>query len=117
MSYCSSAFFLPIRHYVNIVLQQEAAQAKYLDPKSVRILDTKLGRMAGKMACNEPLMNVSVPIQWFGRGATAAAGYQSVGTIIKYQGQWQPPAGCPPYVSQKQPEYGHHQFFMQKNEV
>ena len=54
-----------------------------MDPKMVRLLGTRLGPMADKMACNEPLMNVSVPRQWLGIGATAASGYQSVGPISK----------------------------------
>ena len=57
-----------------------------MDPKSVWLLGTRLGHMAEKLACNEPLMNVSVPIKWLGRRATAAAGYQSVGPISKYHG-------------------------------
>ena len=62
----------------------EAEQARYMDPKIVRLPGTRLGRMADKLACNEPLMNVSVPRQWIGRLATAAVGYQSVGPISKY---------------------------------
>ena len=73
--------------------------------------------MADKLAFNEPLMNMSVPRQWIGRGATAAAGYQSVGPISKYQSGWQPLAGYPPYVPKKQAEYSHHLVVMPKNEA
>ena len=69
------------------------------------------------LACNEPLMNVLVPRQWLGRLETAAACYQSVGTISKYQGGWQPPAGYHPYVPKNQAKYGHHLFGMPKNEL
>ena len=62
-------------------------------------------------------MNVSVPIQFLGRGATEAAGYQSVGTISKYQGGWQPHAVYPPYVPKNQAGYGHHLVVMPNNEV
>ena len=62
-------------------------------------------------------MNVSVPRQCLGKGATEAAGYQSVGPIRKYQGGWKPPAGYPPYVPKKQDEYGHHLFVIPKNEA
>ena len=62
-------------------------------------------------------MNVSVPIQCLGRGATASVWYQSVGPIRKYQGGWQPPVGYPPYVPKKQAEYGHQLVVMPKNEV
>ena len=55
-----------------------------MDPESVLLLGTRLGYMAEKLAYNEPLINVSFPRQWLGRGATAAVGYQSVGPIIKY---------------------------------
>ena len=72
-----------------------------MDPKSVPLPGTRLGHMADKLASDEALINVSVPIQWLGRGSTAAAGYQSVGPISKYQGGWQPPVGFPPYVPQK----------------
>ena len=104
------------RHFRNPLLP-EAAQVSYIDPKIVRLPGTRLGHMADKLECNEPLMNVSVPIQWFGRGATAAAGYHSVGPISKYQGGWQPPAGYPPYVPKKQAKYGYHLFVMPKNEA
>ena len=70
------------RHFSN-PLSSEAAQARYLDPKSVRLPGTRLGNMDEKLACNEPLMTVSVPRQWIGRGLTVAAGYQSVGPIIQ----------------------------------
>ena len=80
-------------------------------------MGTRLGHMAEKLACNKPLMNVSVPRQCIVGGATAAAGYQSVGPINKYQGGWKPPVGYPPYVPKKKAKYGHHQFFMLKNEV
>ena len=54
---------------------------------------------------------------WLGRGATAAAGYQSVGLIRKYQGGWQPPTGYPQYVPKKQAEYDDHLVVMTKYEV
>ena len=73
------------RHFSN-PLSPEAAQARYMDHKSVQLPGTRLSHMADKLACNEPLMNVSAPRQWLGRVATAAAGYQSVGPIRKYQG-------------------------------
>ena len=88
------------RHFSN-PLSKEAAQARYMDPKSFRILGTWMGHMTEKLACNEPLMNMSVPRQWIGRGATSAARYQSVGPISKYHGVWKPPAGYPPYVPKK----------------
>ena len=62
-------------------------------------------------------MNVSVPRECLGRGATAAAGYQSVGPIRKYQGGWQPRTVYPPYVPKKQGEYAHNLVAMPKNEV
>ena len=62
-------------------------------------------------------MNVSVPRQWLGRGATVAEWYQSVGPIRKHQGGWQPPAGYPPYMPKKKADYVHHLVFMPKNEV
>ena len=49
-------------------LSPEAAQARYMDPEIVRLLGTRLGHMADKLSCNEPLMNVSVRRQWLGRG-------------------------------------------------
>ena len=104
------------RHFRN-TLPLEAAQARYMDTKSVRLPGIRLGHMIEKLACNEPLMNVSVPRQWIGRGATSAADYQSVGTIRKYQGGWQPLAGYLPYVPKNQAEYGHHLVVMPKNEV
>ena len=70
------------RHFSN-PLSSEAAQSRYMYPKIARLPETILGHMADKFACNEPLMNVSVPRQWLGRGATAAAGYQSVGAYQK----------------------------------
>ena len=85
------------RHFSN-PLSLELAQARYMDPKSVRLPGTRLGYMAEKLTCNEPLMNVSVPRQWLGRRATSASEYQSVGPIIKYQGRWKPPAEYPLYV-------------------
>ena len=91
------------RHFSNPI-SPEVAQARYMDPESVQLLGTRLGHMAEKLACNKPLMNVSVPIQWIGRVATSAAGYQSVGPISKYQCGWQPPAGYLPYVPKKQAE-------------
>ena len=98
-------------------ISPESEQARYMDPKSVRLPGTRLGHMAEKLACNKPLMNLSVPRQWIGRGEIAAAGYQSVGPIRKYQGGWQPPVGYPPYVLKKQAEYGDHLVVMPKNEV
>ena len=62
-------------------------------------------------------MNVSVPRQWLGREAKVAAGYKSVGSIRKYQGGCQPPAGYPQYVIKKQAEYGHHLVVMPNNEA
>ena len=88
-----------------------------MDPKSVRLLGTRLGHMAYKLACNKTLMNVSVPRQWIGRGVKVAAGYQSVGPIRKYQGGWQLPAGYPPYVPKKETKYVHNLVFMPKNEA
>ena len=88
------------RHLRN-PLSPEASRARYIDQKSVRLPGTILGHMDEKLTCNEPLMNVSVPRQWLGRGETAAAGYKSVGSIKKYQGGWQPPAEYPPYVPKK----------------
>ena len=85
-----------------------------MDPKSVRLPGTRLGHMADKLAYNEPLVNMSVPRQWLGRGATLSAGYKSVGPIRKYQGGWQPPAGYPPYVTKKQSKYGNHLVVMPK---
>ena len=83
-----------------------------MDLKSFRLPGTRLGHMSDKLACNKPLMNVSAPRQWLGRGATAAAGYQSVGPISKHQGGCQPPAGYLPYVPKNKDEYGHHLLFM-----
>ena len=88
------------RHFSNL-LPPESAQARYIDPESVRLLGTRLGHMAEKLACNKPLMNLSVARKWLGRGATAAAGYHSVGPIIKYRGGWQPPAEYPLYIPKK----------------
>ena len=48
------------RHFSN-PLSSEAAQSRYMDPKTVRLLGTILGHMADKLTFNEPLMNVSVP--------------------------------------------------------
>ena len=104
------------RNFINL-LSPEAARERYMDPVSVWILGSGLGHMAEKMACNKPLMNVSVPRHWLGRGATAAAWHHSVGPIIKYQGGWKPPAGYPPYVTKKKSDYSHHLFVMPKNEV
>ena len=104
------------RHFRN-PLSPESARERYIVPESVWLLGTRLGHMAGKLACNEPLMIVSVTRLWLGRGATAAAGYQSVVPISKYQGGWQPTTGYLPYVPQKQANYGHHPFVMPKNEV
>ena len=47
-----------------------------MDPKSVWLPGTRLRHMFEKLAWNEPLMNVSLPTQWLGRGATEASGYQ-----------------------------------------
>ena len=88
-----------------------------MDPKNFRLPGTRLVHMADKLACNKPFMNVSVPRQWLGRGATAEEGYQSVGPISKYQGGWQTPAGYLPYVPKKQAEYAHHLVAMPKNEA
>ena len=60
------------RHFRN-PLSPEAAQAGYMDPKIVQIPGTRLVHKAKKLACNEPLVNVSVPIQGLGRGATVAS--------------------------------------------
>ena len=62
------------RHFSN-TLSPEAARARYMDPKGVRLPGTRLGHMAEKLACNNPLMNVSVPRKWIGRRATSAVGY------------------------------------------
>ena len=59
-------------------LSPEAAIARYMNQKSVWLPRTRLGHMDEKLACNESFMNMSVPRQWLGRGATAAAGYNSV---------------------------------------
>ena len=40
------------------------------------------GSNGWKLACNEQLLNVLFPIQWIGREATVASGYQSVRLII-----------------------------------
>ena len=88
-----------------------------MDPKSAQLPGTRLGNMAEKLACNEPLMNGSVPRQWLERGETAAAGYQLVGTISKYQGGWQPLVGYLPYVPKKKAEYSHHLVVMPKKEA
>ena len=72
------------RYFIN-PLSPESAQARYMDPKSVLLPGTRLVHMADKLACNKPLMNVSVPRQWLERGVTATEGYQSVGPISKYQ--------------------------------
>ena len=48
------------RHFSN-TLSPEAAQARNVDPKSVRLTGTRLDHMADKLAYNNPLMNVSVP--------------------------------------------------------
>ena len=39
------------RHFSN-PLSPEAAQARYMDPKSVRLLGTRLGHMTNKLICN-----------------------------------------------------------------
>ena len=104
------------RHFSN-PLSPEAARERYMDLKSVRFPGTRMAHMAEKLTCNEPLTNVSVLRQWLGRGATAAARYQSLRPIRKYQGGWQPTEGYPPYAPKKQVKYGHHLFFMPNNEV
>ena len=71
------------RHFRNLV-SLEAVQSIYMNTKIVRLQGTILGHMDEKLACNEPLTNVSVPRHWLGRGATAAAGIHSVGPISKY---------------------------------
>ena len=96
------------RHFNN-TLSREAALARYIDLESVRLPGIRLGHMAVKLACNKPLINVSVPKQWLGRGATPAAGYQSVRPIGKYQGGWKPP--------KNQADYGHHLVVVPENEV
>ena len=88
-----------------------------MDQKSVRLPGTRMIHMADKLACNKPLMNVSVPRQWLGRVGTAAAEYQSVGPISKYQGGLQPPAGSPLYVPKDQADYFHLLFVMPNNKV
>ena len=71
------------RHFRN-PLAPKSARARYMDPESVRLPGTILGHIAEQLACNEPLVKMSVPIQWLGRGATAEVRYQSVGPISKY---------------------------------
>ena len=104
------------RHFRN-PLSPEASQERYMDPEIVWLPGTILGHMDDKLACNEPLMNVSVPRQWLVIGATAEAGYQSVGPIRKYQGGWQPPTGYLPYVPKKKAKYSHHLVVMPNNEA
>ena len=104
------------RHFSNI-FSPEASQARHMDTKSVQLPGTRLVHMAEKLACNKPLTNVLVPRQRLGRGATAAAEYQSVGPIRKYQGGWQPHTGYPSYVPRNKSEYGHQLVVMPKNEV
>ena len=70
------------RHVSN-PFSPEATQSRYMDPDSVHIPVTILGHMDERLACKYPLMSGSFPIQWFGRGETAAAGYQSVVPISK----------------------------------
>ena len=65
------------RHFSN-PLSPESARERYMDRESARLPGARLGHMAEKLACNEPLMKVSFRRQWLGRGVTAAAGYQSV---------------------------------------
>ena len=48
------------RHFRN-PLSPEAAQVRYVDPKSVRLKGTRLGHISEKLACNKPLITVSVP--------------------------------------------------------
>ena len=45
------------RHFSNM-LSPEAARARCIDPEIVRLPGTRLGHMAGKLACNLPLINV-----------------------------------------------------------
>ena len=49
-------------HFSN-PLSPEAAQTRYMYPKIVRLPGTRLGHISEKLACNEPLINVSVPRQ------------------------------------------------------
>ena len=98
-------------------ISPEAARARYMDLESVRLPGTRLVHIAEKLACKYPLIDVSVAIQWLGRGATEASGYQSVGPVIKYQGGWQPSSGYLPYMPKNQSKYGRHLFGMPKNEV
>ena len=48
------------RHFSNPI-SPESAHEIYMDLESFQITGTRLGHMAEKLACNEPLMNVSVP--------------------------------------------------------
>ena len=50
--------------YFSNPFSPEVAQARFMDPESVRLPGTGLGHMAEKLACNKPLMNVSVRRQW-----------------------------------------------------
>ena len=108
------------RQYLQ-ALQQSAftriSTSKIHGSKKCPASTNQTGSHGWKMACNEPLMTVSIPRQWLGRGATVVAGYQSVGPINKYQGGWQPPTGYPPYVPRNQAEYGHHLVVMPNNKV
>ena len=70
------------RHFRNPI-SLEATRARYMDLGSVQLPGTRLGYMAENLACNEPLMNISVPRKCLGRGAIEAAGYQSLGPIRK----------------------------------
>ena len=47
--------------YFRNPLSPEAARARYIYPESVQLPGTRLGHMDEKLACNNPLMNVSVP--------------------------------------------------------
>ena len=65
------------KHFRN-PLSSESAQTRYMDPESVCLPGTRLGHMDEKLACNETLMNVSVPRQWIGREAAEEVWFQSV---------------------------------------
>ena len=48
------------RHFSN-PLSPEAARARYIDLKSFRLLGTRLGHMAEKLACNKPMNECVIP--------------------------------------------------------
>ena len=61
-TYCMAHVFWGVlddsyRHFSN-PLSPEAARARCIDPEIVRLPGTRLGHMAGKLACNSPLINV-----------------------------------------------------------